>query len=70
MPLPHLLQVPSSQLGPLDLSLTALLDDSSSSLSGLACLLPSLALAPASAALLESSAADLGPSLVAAPPPH
>jgi len=68
MPLPHLLQVPSSQLGPLDFSLAALLlADSSSSPSALA-----LSLAPSleSAEPFVSSAADLGPSLEAVPPPH
>jgi hypothetical protein len=72
MPLPHLLQVPSSQLGPFDFSGVAalLLDCSSSSLPCLPCLARSLATSLESAELLLSSPADLGPSLVAVPPPH
>jgi hypothetical protein len=71
MPLPHLLHVPSAQSGPLDFSAPALLlDDSSSSLSRLAVLSLSLAPSLELEELWASSAADLGLSLVAVPPPQ
>jgi len=70
MPVPHLLHVPSSQLGPVELSLAALLAGSSSSESRLVARLWWLAPRPVSAERPVSSAADWGPSWVAGPPPH
>jgi hypothetical protein len=68
IPVPHLLQVPSSQLGPLDISRvdgTSLAD--SSSLSPFEEVVAALG----SAALpVSSSAADLGSAPVVVPPPH
>jgi len=70
MPLPHLLQVPSSQLGPLELSLDAALSLAASSSSRSRLRAPLWLLLGASGALAASSPADLGPSADAAPPPH
>jgi len=70
MPLPHLLQVPSSQLGAPELSLAPLLDAAASSASGLAAEPPSRARRPDSAEPPGSFAADLGSSLVAGPLPQ